>query len=77
MQELPEDLSDLEHYLEIPHKNELDLGKRLVMKFVANKLPQLYNDVEDTFRRKEAYSQFRAILESKGMLEAWYEFEED
>ena len=77
MEELPEDSGDPEHYIAIPHKNELDLGKRLVMKFVASKLPQEYKDVEDTFRRKGAYSRFRAILESKGMLEAWYEFEEN
>lgn len=74
---LPENLGDPDHYIAIPHKNELDLGKRMVLRFVASKLPQEYENVEDMFRSKGAYSRYKALLESKGQLEAWYRYEEE
>ncbi len=37
-EELPEDIDDAK-YIEIPHKNELELGKRLVLDFVYENLP--------------------------------------
>jgi len=70
-EELPDDLGHPEHYIEIPHKSDLDLGKRLVLRFVARRLPKEYENVEDIFRRKGAYSRYKALLdESKGQLEA-------
>lgn len=39
-------------------------------------LPELYDEVEDVFRRKGAYSRYKALLAGAGKLEAWYEFEE-
>ena len=75
IEEHPEDLGDPEHYIAVPHKNELDLGRRLVMKFVASQLAQEYDNVEEIFRHRGAYSQFKALLERKGLLDAWYEFE--
>ncbi len=76
-EELPEDLGDPEHYITIPHRNELDLGKRLVKRFVAQRLPEEYEEVEGIFRRRGAYSRYKALLESKGQLEAWYRYEEE
>ena len=38
IEELPEDIVD-EKYIEIPHKNELDLGKKLVLDFAYRYLP--------------------------------------
>ena len=37
--ELPDDIEESEDYIEIPHKNELNLGKRLVFEFVSERLP--------------------------------------
>lgn len=34
-EEIPEDLETSDRYLAIPHKNELDLGRRLALRFVA------------------------------------------
>ena len=34
-EEIPDDLETSDRYLPIPHKNELDLGKRLALQFVA------------------------------------------
>jgi hypothetical protein len=76
-EEPPKDLGEPEHYIEIPHKNELDLGKRLVFRFVSSDLEEDYDEVEDVFRHKGAYSRYKALLERRGKLEAWYQYEEE
>ena len=72
-EELPDDLDD-ERYIEIPHKNQLNLGKPLVFDFVQEFLPDDYDDVRDIFRRRGAYGQFKAILARRGALDRWYDF---
>ncbi len=74
--EIPEDAEGNDDYLWIPHKNDLDLGKPLVMSFILNRCPDLYDQVTGIFRRKGAYGRFKGLLESKGLLEEWYAFEE-
>jgi len=69
-----EDL-DWDTYIEIPHKNDLDLGQRLVSEFVDTHLPDEYQRVKQIFRRRGAYGRFKDFLESKGLLERWYGFE--
>ena len=73
-EEPPEDLDDGK-YIEIPHKNELDLGKKLVFDFVYRFLPDDAGEVESIFRKKGAYSRFKHLLAGRGALEQWYEFE--
>jgi hypothetical protein len=74
MEELPEDIDD-ERFIEIPHKNELDLGKKLVLEFVHLYLPDEVGRIQAMFDRKGAYSRYKALLEQKDLLEKWYEFE--
>ncbi len=74
-EELPDDIDD-ERYVEIPHKNELGLGKNLVLDFSYEYLPSEVEEIELIFRRKGAYSRFKSLLERKGALDKWYEFEE-
>lgn len=76
-EELPEDLEDPERYLTIPHKNELDLGGSLALRFVAQQFPAHYDQVEGYFRRRGAYARFKDLLEREGVLERWYAFEAD
>jgi hypothetical protein len=73
-EELPDDIDD-EKYIEIPHKNELDLGKSLVLDFTYRNIPEQTGKVEGFFRRKGAYSKFKTLLENIGALDTWYEFE--
>ena len=73
--ELPDDIDDADKYITIPHRNELDLGKALVIEFTTEFLPEELDRVYSIFRRKGAYSRFKDLLESKGVLEDWYEFE--
>lgn len=74
--ELPEDIFEDDRYLAIPHKNDLDLGKALVLDFSADRLPDELDRVEAIFRKKGAYSRFNDLLEEKGLLDEWYAFEE-
>jgi hypothetical protein len=75
--ELPEDIDDPEKYISIPHKNDLDLGKALVIEFTSKYLPEELDRVYAIFRRKGAYSIYKDLLESKGVLEDWYNFENE
>jgi hypothetical protein len=76
-EELPDDLETSDRYLAIPRKNELDLGRRLALRFVAQELPARYEQVEGFFRRQGAYARFKGLLEREGVLERWYSFEAD
>ena len=51
--ELPEDIDDPEKYIAIPHKNELDLGKTLVIEFTSTYLPEELNEVYSIFRHSK------------------------
>lgn len=73
--ELPDDVDDADKYIEIPHKNELDLGKALVLEFVSEHLPEDLQEVIRIFNRKGAYARFKQLLEGKDMLDQWYEYE--
>ena len=74
--EIPEDAEGSDDYLWIPHKNELDLGKPLVIDFVRGRFPDLIDPVLTIFRRKGAYGRFKDLLEQKDLLEEWYAFEQ-
>lgn len=76
-EELPEDIDDADRYIALPYKNDLGLGKPLVLDFAYRFLPDEADEIEDIFRRRGAYVRFKAILERKGMLEKWYEFENE
>ncbi|CAL8481138.1 hypothetical protein [Caballeronia sp. S22] len=73
----PGDLETSDRYLAIPHKNELELGKSLALRFVAQQLPARYEQVEGVFRRQGAYGRFKDLLAREGALERWYSFEAD
>ncbi|MBK5205519.1 MAG: hypothetical protein JJD98_08945 [Polaromonas sp.] len=74
-EEVPEDLETSDRYIVIPHKNDLNLGRDLVLSFVDQALPDDYDTVAGFFRSKGAYSRFKQLLESHGMLEAWFALE--
>ncbi|CAD6562287.1 hypothetical protein LMG28727_07703 [Paraburkholderia kirstenboschensis] len=76
-EEIPDDLETSDRYLAIPHRNELDLGRRLALRFVAQQLPARYDQVEGLFRRQGAYARFKDLLDREGVLERWYSFETD
>jgi hypothetical protein len=73
--ELPEDIED-DRYVELPHKNDLDLGRQVVRDFVASHAAHLADQVDGFFRRKGAYARFKGLLQSHGLLDDWHRYEE-
>ena len=76
-EELPDDLETSGRYVALPHKNDLDLGKDLALRFVEQELPDCYVRAEGFFRHKGAYGRLKQMLESEGILEKWFKFEEE
>jgi len=75
--ELPEDIDDSDKYIDIPHKTDLNLGKALVMEFTSKYLPDELDKVYSIFRRKGAYSRYKDLLDRKGVLDDWYDYEKE
>ena len=74
-EEVPDDLETSDRYIAMPHKNDLDLGSHLALRFTSEKLPDYYARVEDFFRHRGAYARFKELLASQGCLDNWYAFE--
>jgi hypothetical protein len=74
-EELPDDIDDSDRYVAVPHKNDLDLGRRLALRFAEERLSSRYEEIAEAFRHRGAYGRFKRILESAGCLEDWYTFE--
>jgi len=75
--ELPEDFDDPEKYIAIPHKNDLELGKALVVEFASKYLPKEMDKVYSIFRSKGAYSRYKDFVQRKGLLDEWYKYENE
>ena len=73
---IPDDIDLNPQYLILPSKNELDLGKPLVIEFISQHLPSELENVYSIFRTKGAYSRFKNLLEYRGILDKWYEYEQ-
>jgi hypothetical protein len=77
MDDIDDDEMDWDQMIEIPHKNDLNLGQSLVFEFVETNLPDEYGRVRDIFSRRVAYGRFKDLLASKDLLEVWYRFEHE
>lgn len=75
-QELPDDIEISDRYVSIPHKRDLNLGRSLALSFTERELPDDCATVTGFFRRRGAYRHFKNLLESREMLERWYEAEQ-
>lgn len=73
--ELPEDVNSSEHYLELPHKNDFDLGNTLALAFAEQELPDEYQHLAEDFHSKGAYQRFKDFLKSKNLLAQWSQYE--
>jgi hypothetical protein len=73
--ELPEDVDDASLYWSVPHNNDLDLGRTLAYRYAEEMLPQEYSTVQEIFHRRGAYARYKDLLERRGHLESWYEYE--
>jgi hypothetical protein len=73
--ELPEDIDDGSIYVSVPHKHDLDLGKHLALAFAEEQLKASFDTVASFFRQRGAYGRFKDLLQRKGLLQTWYDYE--
>lgn len=73
-EELPPDLETSDRYISVPNKYDLDLGRHLVLSFIDRELPNDYGTVAAFFRKKGAYARFKNFLETRRLLQRWYDF---
>ena len=73
--DLPDDIEDDDRYVAVPSPHDLGLGRRLALAFVAGEMPDDYETVAGFFRHRGAYRRFKDLLEARGRIERWYEFE--
>ncbi len=71
----PEDVTNSDRYIAVPHKNDFKLGQHLALAFIDQALPHEYNFVANLFRRRGAFRRFKELLQSQDALEQWYAFE--
>jgi len=77
LDELPDNVNESDDYIGIPHKNDLDLGKPLVMEFVRRRCPEQIDRVYTLFKRRGAYGHYKELLTEKDLMEDWYAFENE
>ncbi|MBN8727581.1 MAG: hypothetical protein J0H15_07735 [Xanthomonadales bacterium] len=73
---LPEDIHDASHYVPVPDKHDLGLGKPLAVEFARIHLPECEEQVYGIFARRGAYARFKALLERHQQLDTWHRWEE-
>lgn len=69
----PPDL-DSGHYLAVPDKRNLDLGRQLAFDFARRYLPRDFDRVRAMFHRRGAYGRFRELVEARGLRQQWFDF---
>ena len=74
--ELPDDFETSEQYIEIPHKNDLNLGRELVYEFINKNAPSCFDEVRQIFSRKGAYQRFKSLLVRHKLLDQWHAYEQ-
>ena len=62
-------------FVQVPHKNDLDLGANMVLEFAEHFMPEDYYKIRSIFKTRGAYRKFKVILDQKRMLQAWEDFE--
>ncbi len=75
--ELYEERFDCSNFIEIPHKNDLGLGVDLVIEFAQERMPGDIDRIISFFGSRGAYRRFRDLLEHRGLLQCWYDFEKE
>ena len=73
--EIPEEVYYRDDCIAIPHKNDLDLGRDLVFEFVDQHLPDDLVSVRRIFGKRGAYARYKDLLDNRGFLQKWYNFE--
>jgi hypothetical protein len=63
-------------YVTLPHRQELDPGKPLLLEFIRGHCPAELARVEGFFARPGAFRNVRELLRRRRLMESWQVFEE-
>ncbi|CAA6677049.1 MULTISPECIES: UPF0158 family protein [unclassified Lentimonas] len=72
-----EDIEEHPDYIHLPDKHDLDLGQRLVWRFVGIEIPGLEQKVRKIFSRRGAYRRWKDFLDRNYLLDKWHTFENE
>lgn len=75
-EEPPPDVEDEALCAPVPHKYDFDLGQGLIFRFIDAHAPDAYGEVQGYFSKRDAYGRYKGLLERRGLLENWYDYEE-
>lgn len=70
---IPDDIDDYKKYILIPHRDELNLAHP--GEFVAEKMPEHMDHLNEIFSYKGAYRRFKDWLIQIDRIDDWYEYE--
>lgn len=73
--ELPDDVLDATRYVPVPGRRELDLGNRLAFDFASRHMTDAHDEVRAIFSRRGAWARFKDLLERRGNLDNWYDYQ--
>ena len=62
-------------YIRIPDRKEFDLGTPLIFRFTDEYMLGDYEQVRQIFRRRGAYAKYKNLLDKRGLLDTWYDYE--
>jgi hypothetical protein len=77
LDEISEEELDWGTYIDIPHRNDVGLGQELVLEFVEQYLPDELDRIHSFFQKRGAYSRYKNLLEARGLLQRWNDFESE
>ncbi|ALC15608.1 hypothetical protein DSOUD_0821 [Desulfuromonas soudanensis] len=73
--ERPDGFETNPDYRTIPHRQDLDPGKALVLEFIRSRCPAELTRVEALFARSGAFRNVKDLLRRQHLLESWQVFE--
>jgi hypothetical protein len=74
---LPVDVYEDEHYIPVPTKKELGLGRGMALTFSEQHAPHLLESAEHIFATAGAFERFKRLMHEHGLLKDWYAYQED
>jgi hypothetical protein len=75
-EDLPKDLKKKKKFLPVPDKQEFDIGRRLLFRFIEEELPDEMETVAGFFSHAGAFGNTKDLLRRKDLLDKWHAYEE-
>lgn len=76
-EDFPDDVTDDKKYVMIPSERDLNLGIPLRLDFFRKHASGFYDEALAISRKPKAYGRLRELLERAGLLETWYNFQQE